>query len=87
MYKELEDCEHLVKGLYDFAEEHSIPLSVVDQEIDRAYWAHKGQYDNLRRCRDDHDARLRQMNVHVLERHALTRLEKMARENKDGQKG
>ncbi|MBW2997185.1 hypothetical protein KY349_02475 [Candidatus Woesearchaeota archaeon] len=85
MYKELEDCDHLVKGLYDFAQEHSIPLSVVDQEIDKAYWDHKKQYDNMRRSSKNYDGRLRQMNVHVLEQHALTRLEKIARE-KDGQK-
>ena len=84
MCKELEDCDHLVRGLYDFAEEHSIPFHVVNQEIDRAYWDHKRQYDGLCRCVDDYDVRLRQLNVHVLERHALTKLEKIARERKDG---
>ncbi|MBN1543876.1 hypothetical protein JW898_00260 [Candidatus Woesearchaeota archaeon] len=79
MYPELEDCEHVMAGLYDYALEHRLPAVAVDNEIISAYWQHRKRYDRLlRRGGPDSEAKLRELNVHVLEGHVLSELERMA---------
>ncbi|MBW2971815.1 hypothetical protein KY359_02150 [Candidatus Woesearchaeota archaeon] len=78
MYPELEDCGHVLEDLYDYALENRLPVVAVDNEITQAYWGHKRQYDAL--LRHDgfrYDLRLHRLNMHVLEDHVRSELEKM----------
>jgi|GEM_PF-6554855 len=79
MYPEFEDCEHVMERLYDYALEHRLPAVAVDNEINSAYWQHRKKYDRLlRRGGPGCEEKLRELNVHVLEDHALSELERMA---------
>jgi hypothetical protein len=79
MRDEFEGCEHLLDGLYGFALGHRIPLVAVDDEVDQAYWRHKRLYERLSRYSGfERELKLRSLNVHVLEGHVLSGLEKMA---------
>jgi hypothetical protein len=83
MHPEFEDCGYLIEDLYDYALEHRIPVAAVDNEVNQAYWQHKRLYERLGRYTGfEHELKLHSLNVHVLEHHALSELERMAGGNR-----
>ncbi len=81
MYDEFEDCEHVMSELYDYGIEHDIPVVQVDDEIAQAYWQHKRLYDRMETVDGfRHDLRLHRLNMHVLEDHVRSELERIVQE-------
>ena len=79
MYPEFEDCEYVLEDLYDYALEHGVPVVAVDNEISQAYWQHKMLYERMGRFTGfERELKLHSLNLHVLEEHALSELEKLA---------
>ena len=67
-YDEFEGCEHIVEELYDYAMRMDVTPVLVDHVINQAYLDRKGAYDSLHtRGGPDYDAKLRTLNVLVLE--------------------
>lgn len=81
MYPEFEDCEHVLSELYDYGIEQDIPVVQVDDEIRQAYWQHRRLYTRLEQYDGwKHEIRLHKLNMHVLEDHVKSELEKIVQE-------